>query len=109
MLFKFIPSIVLDIVSKNKQINKQTFSSNCPLLWSIITKYMVYNGLIHQCGKGLSLSIHKKGNKQFLPTLFVPSSCLTVLSRYVNASFVKSSLPVALDSGGEGRGGLAVA
>ena len=24
MLFKFIPSIVLDIVSKNKQINKQT-------------------------------------------------------------------------------------
>ena len=105
MLFKFIPSIVLDIVSKNKQINKQTFSSNCPLLWSIITKYMVYNGLIHQCGKGLSLSIHKKGNKQFLPTLFVPPSCVTVLSRYVNASFVKSSLPVALDSGGEGRGG----
>ena len=36
--------------------NKQTFSNNCPLLWSIITKYMVYNGLIHQCGKGLSLS-----------------------------------------------------
>ena len=66
---------------------------------------MVYNGLIHQCGKGLSLSIHKKGNKQFLPTLFVPPSCLTVLSRYVNASFVKSSLPVALDSGGGGGGG----
>ena len=38
------------------------FSGYCEQKQTIITKCMVYNGLIHQCGKGLSLSIHKKGN-----------------------------------------------
>ena len=49
------------ILWAKKKTNKQTFSNNCPLLWLIITKYMVYNSLFHQCGKRLScLSITGK-------------------------------------------------
>ena len=57
------PPLFWMLCTKNKQTTKKTFSYNCPLLWSIITKYTVYNDFIYQCGKGLSLCVHKLKGK----------------------------------------------